>query len=157
MAVYGIGIDLVRVDRIGAGLQRWGARFLDRLFTPQEQLACSAKAAQVPCLAMRFAAKEAFAKALGTGIRAPLHWRDMEVRNDAAGRPYVVLSQRARRFVEERGVRSWHVSLTDDGLYGAAVVVLEGDPTDSSRTSDPHVTDGEEAEHHAPDNRLGNG
>ncbi|SMC17844.1 holo-[acyl-carrier protein] synthase [Desulfacinum hydrothermale DSM 13146] len=128
MAVYGIGIDLVRVDRIGAGLERWGTKFLDRLFTPAEQDACAAKASRVSCLSMRFAAKEAFAKALGTGIRAPLHWRDMEIRNDEAGKPTLVLSERARRFLEQRGVRSWHVSLTDDGLYGAAVVILEDVP-----------------------------
>jgi holo-[acyl-carrier protein] synthase len=74
---------------------------------------------------MRFAAKEAFVKALGTGMRAPVLWLDIEVRNNALGKPEIVLSPRARSFCEEQGVRTWHLSLTDDGEYGAAVVVVE--------------------------------
>lgn len=125
MGVYGIGIDLVRIDRIEAGLARWGNRFLDRVFTVTEQRACLAKKNQAACLAMRFAAKEAFAKAVGTGIRAPLFWKDMEVLNAPSGRPVVHLSQRAQGLLRDLGIHAWHVSLTDDGLYGAAVVVLE--------------------------------
>ncbi len=134
MAICGVGIDLVQVDRIRQGLERWGKRFTHRLFTHREREDCAARASEVQCLALRFAAKEAFAKALGTGIRHPLYWRDIEVRSDKTGRPYIELSERACKFVKARGVRSWHLSLTDDGAYGAAVVILEGNP-DSRSTS----------------------
>lgn len=125
MAVYGVGIDLVRIDRLEKMLGRYGARFEERVFTPGEIEACSARRSRTACLAMRFSAKEAFAKALGTGLRAPVLWLDIEVRNNALGKPEIVLSERAARFCCEHGVRSWHLSLTDDGDYGAAVVILE--------------------------------
>jgi holo-[acyl-carrier protein] synthase len=75
---------------------------------------------------MRFAAKEAFVKALGLGIRSPVQWLDIEVRNDELGKPLILLSSRAREYCEKRGIRHWHLSLTDEGEYAAAVVVLEG-------------------------------
>lgn len=125
MGVYGIGIDMVRIDRIEAGLTRWGDRFLEKVFTAFEKQACGAKKNRAACYAVRFAAKEAFAKALGTGVRAPLFWKDMEIRNDPSGKPVLVLSERARGFVRNLGVHAWHISLTDDGLYGAAVALLE--------------------------------
>lgn len=125
MAVYGVGIDLVRVDRLRNVLERWKARFEERVFTPSERAESAERGDYASRLALRFSAKEAFAKALGTGIRVPVHWRDIEVRSDSRGKPYIVLSARARAFCEERGIRSWHLGLTDDGDYGAAVVVIE--------------------------------
>ena len=125
MAIYGVGIDLIRIDRLQKMLDRWGNRFEERIFTPAEIEACAARRGRASCLAMRFSAKEAFAKALGTGLRAPVLWHDVEVRGNALGKPEIFLSERAARFCEERGVRSWHLSLTDDGDYGAAVVILE--------------------------------
>lgn len=132
MGVYGVGIDLVRIDRIEAGLARWGNRFLNKVFTVAEQQACLVKKNQAGCLAMRFAAKEAFVKAVGTGIRAPLFWKDMEVLHDPSGRPVFRLSQRAQELLRGLGIHAWHVSLTDDGLYGAAVVVVETKEVSSS-------------------------
>lgn len=125
MGVYGIGIDMVRIDRVEAGLVRWGDRFLEKVFTAFEKQACGAKKNRAACFALRFAAKEAFAKAVGTGVRAPLYWKDMEIRNDPSGKPLLMLSERARAFVHALGVHAWHISLTDDGLYGAAVALLE--------------------------------
>jgi len=125
MGVYGVGIDLVRVERLEKSLEKWGARFRERVFTAHEIEHCSRRKNSVSCLALRFAAKEAFAKALGTGIRAPLSWLDIEVRNHAGGKPEVFLSSRAARYSRDRGILAWHLSLTDDGAYGAAVVVLE--------------------------------
>lgn len=125
MGVYGIGVDMVRIDRIEAGLTRWGERFLEKVFTPFEKQACGAKRHRAACYAVRFAAKEAFAKAVGTGVRAPLFWKDMEVRNTPSGKPLLILSERARVFVHALGVRTWHISLTDDGLYATAVALLE--------------------------------
>ncbi len=125
MAIYGVGIDLVRIERIRQSIERWGERFERRVFTPTESEVCSARRNRAACLAMRFAAKEAFVKALGIGMRAPVLWVDVEVRNNALGRPEIFLSERALRHCEALGIRSWHLSLTDDGDYGAAVVVLE--------------------------------
>jgi holo-[acyl-carrier protein] synthase len=125
MGIFGVGIDLVRVDRIGGSLERWGARFEQRVFTAGELAACAGRKNRAGCLAMRFAAKEAFVKALGTGMRPPLRWRDIEVRNNHLGRPEIVLSDSAWEFCHAMGARSWHLSLTDDGAYSAAVVVLE--------------------------------
>jgi holo-[acyl-carrier protein] synthase len=74
---------------------------------------------------MRFAAKEAFVKALGLGLRQPVLWQDMEVRGNALGKPEIFLSARALEYCTDRGILSWHLSLTDDGQYGAAVVIIE--------------------------------
>jgi holo-[acyl-carrier protein] synthase len=125
MAVYGVGIDLVRIDRIQESLGRWGEKFESRVFTSAEVADCSGRKAYAACLAMRFAAKEAFVKALGTGIRQPVLWLDVEVCRGPLGKPEIRLSERALRHVEGLGIRAWHLSLTDDGAYGAAVVVLE--------------------------------
>jgi holo-[acyl-carrier protein] synthase len=125
MAILGVGIDLIRVKRLRQALDRWGERFSRRVFTPVEISHCSRKANMAECLATRFAAKEAFAKALGSGLRAPILWTDIEVRNDALGKPEITLSDRAKRHCDALGVRSWHLSITDDGDYGAAVVIVE--------------------------------
>jgi holo-[acyl-carrier protein] synthase len=125
MAIFGVGIDLVRTDRMQSSLARWGDRFERKIFTEGESRACAERRHRASCLAMRFAAKEAFVKALGTGIRAPLSWRDIEVGNTALGKPVITLSERALEHCSRLGVCAWHVSLTDDGEYGAAVVVLE--------------------------------
>lgn len=125
MAIYGIGIDLVQVERIDRSLARWGRRFTDRVFTEAEQFHCESGKRAAQCYALRFAAKEAFAKALGLGIRKPVLWKDMEVTHGPAGQPKITLSERAKAYCRERGIGSWHLSLTDDGRYGAAVAILE--------------------------------
>ncbi|MGD9506865.1 MAG: holo-ACP synthase [Syntrophobacteraceae bacterium] len=125
MAVYGVGIDLVKVDRISKSLDRWGERMRNRIFTEAELEACSRRKSMAVCLATRFAAKEAFVKALGRGMTFPVLWRDVEVRNDSAGKPEIHLSPRAGEFCRDEGITSWKLSLTDEGEYGAAVVILE--------------------------------
>lgn len=125
MAVYGVGIDLVRTPRIERMLERWDEKFTARVFFPQERETCRRRAHPAPCFAMRFAAKEAFVKALGMGIRPPISWLDIEIRSNALGKPEIHLSPRALDYCRQQGIRSWHVSLTDDGEYGAAVVILE--------------------------------
>lgn len=125
MAIFGVGIDLIRVERLQRILERWGSRFEQRVFTEAETEACSARKPYASCLAMRFAAKEAFVKALGIGMRAPVLWLDIEVRNNPMGKPEIFLSARASDYCKEQGVLSWHLSLTDDGEYGAALVILE--------------------------------
>ncbi|MCE5336997.1 MAG: holo-ACP synthase [Desulfobacteraceae bacterium] len=125
MRVHGVGIDLVRIDRLESLIGRWGERFEARVFTERERLFCSERRNRIACLALRFAAKEAFAKALGLGLRKPVLWLDIEVRSDKLGKPGIHLSPRAQAYCAEAGIASWHLSLTDDGPYGAAVVVIE--------------------------------
>jgi holo-[acyl-carrier protein] synthase len=125
MGVYGVGIDLVRVERLGKSFARWGERFTMRVFTSDELAACAGRKNRANCLATRFAAKEAFVKALGRGMRSPVFWTDIQVQNNDLGKPEICLSSRALEFCRDLGIRSWHVSMTDDGEYGAAVVILE--------------------------------
>jgi holo-[acyl-carrier protein] synthase len=125
MPIHGVGIDLVRVERIEKLLGRWGERFEMRVFTEFERQFCSGRKNRAACLALRFAAKEAFAKALGLGMRKPLFWQDIEIRHDTLGKPEISLTPRVLQYCREKGLLSWHLSLTDDGQYGAAVVVIE--------------------------------
>lgn len=124
--IRGLGLDLARVARVHEAWQRFGQRFLDRCFTPDEAAACLKRPRPAQALAARFAAKEAFAKAAGLGLRG-LAWTEIEVISDALGKPSLALHGRARAWAAAQGVTSWHLSLSDDGDYAAAVVVLEGD------------------------------
>ncbi len=93
----GIGNDIIEVERIGKAIQRYGQKFLDRLFTQAEQTYCLKHRDSERHFAGRFAAKEAIAKALGTGFGNALHWLDVEIANDPSGKPIVYLSELARK------------------------------------------------------------
>ena len=123
--ILGIGIDLAKAPRIDDAYRRFGRRFLERCFTKAEAELCLGRPKPGAALAMRFAAKEAFSKAAGLGMRG-LAWREIEVAHDPRGRPYLILHGRAKAWAEQHGVKSSHLSLSDDGDYAAAVVVLEG-------------------------------
>lgn len=125
--IIGIGIDLVDLRRFAAFRTRWQGRGLDRLFTAGELEDCMARVDPVPSLAARFAAKEAFFKALGTGFGRGGAWTDVEVRRAATGAPTLSLSGRARLLARRRGVTRVHVSLTHSASAAGAQVVLEGD------------------------------
>jgi len=125
MPIYGVGIDLVRVERLEKLLNRWGERFESRVFSEFERQFCSGRKNRTACLALRFAAKEAFVKALGLGMRKPVLWRDIEIRPNSLGKPEISLTPRALQYCTDKGIRSWHLSLTDEVEYGAAVVVIE--------------------------------
>ncbi len=122
--IVGIGLDLAEVERIESALARHGQRFLERCFTPGERALCLSRPRPASALAMRFAAKEAFAKAAGLGMRG-LAWREIEVVHDPRGKPSLRLHGRARAWMEANQVRASHLSLTDEGGFAAAVVVLE--------------------------------
>ena len=124
--IRGIGIDLVDVGRIQRGAERWGQRFLERIFCPEEIALCQKRAGSASCLALRFAAKEAFAKALGLGIRSGLTWHDIEVVNDELGRPGLKLNNRAQELLGSVGAARTWLSLSDESTIAVAVVVLEG-------------------------------
>ncbi|MCK5657608.1 MAG: holo-ACP synthase [Syntrophobacteria bacterium] len=124
--IRGIGVDIVKVDRIEQAVERWGDRFLKRIFTPAEIERCQQRARPAQCLALRFAAKEAFAKALGLGMRKGLRWRDIEVVHDHLGKPDLLLHNQAQRLLEAvEASRTW-LSLSDERESALAVVVLEG-------------------------------
>lgn len=124
MAVIGVGVDLVDIDRLRAVLARRPG-LADRLFRPAERQAVAARADPLPGLAARFAAKEAVMKALGMGIGA-LRWHDVEVRTGPGGAPELALHGRAARLAGARGVTGWRCSLTHTAGLAAATVVAEG-------------------------------
>lgn len=125
--VTGIGLDLVEVERIRAFHERHGGRGIRRLFTAGEVDYCTGLADPAPSLAARFAAKEAFFKAVGTGFGAGGGWLEVEVERDGRGAPSLVIHGRALRTLEQAGARVSHLSLTHTARTAAAVVVLERD------------------------------
>ena len=126
MAILGIGIDLVEVGRIENLLERHGQRFQDRTFTAGEQAYCNPMSRPAVHFAARFAAKEAVAKALGTGFAEGVSWADVEVERDAAGKPSVRLHGGAARRAEALGITRWHLSLTHTQEQAMAQVIAEG-------------------------------
>lgn len=124
--ILGIGIDLVSVRRLEALRERRGTRGLERLLTPRELGHCLAQAAAGPSLAARVAAKEAYYKAIGTGVGRHGGWRDVEVARRDNGRPLLILHGAAARHARERGVRRVHLAITHTGDLAAATVTLEG-------------------------------
>ncbi|HWB72934.1 MAG TPA: holo-ACP synthase [Egibacteraceae bacterium] len=126
MAVIGVGVDAVEIGRLRAALER-SPRLLGRLFTERERALCTSRCGQLRFggLAARFAAKEAVAKALGTGVRG-FGFRDVEVLPDAGGRPRVTLHDGAGRVAAERGVDRVHVSLSHTHDLAVAHAVAEG-------------------------------
>lgn len=124
--VVGLGVDLVRISRLAAVLQRYGDRFKKRVFTAAEIAYCEAQRQPANNYALRFAAKEAMSKALGVGLRQNgIRWREVEVVPTALGKPELRVSGRAAALCAALGVTGMYVSLTDEGDYGVAVVVLE--------------------------------
>jgi holo-[acyl-carrier protein] synthase len=123
--IYGIGIDIVEVSRIQKALERWGDRFLKRIFTQTEIEYCQHKVHEASRFALRFAAKEAFSKALGSGFRNGLSFRHIEVVRKQNGPPQLTFYRRAKELCQQHGIKSSFLSLADEGKYAIAVVVLE--------------------------------
>jgi holo-[acyl-carrier protein] synthase len=123
--IAGVGVDLVRIERFRRFVQEKKHGLLERLFTAGEQGYALAKRDPSPHLAARFAAKEAYLKALGLGLREGISWHEMEVVNDGLGCPSLRLTGRAAEIFRERGLVSAHLSYTHDGDYAVATVVLE--------------------------------
>jgi holo-[acyl-carrier protein] synthase len=130
--ILGIGSDLCDIRRVARMLERHGERFTERIFTEGERARSDRRAARVPSYARRFAAKEACSKALGTGLRQGVFWRDMEVVNLASGRPTMRLAggalERLKAMTPEGHEAVIHVSLTDDPPMAQAFVVIEARP-----------------------------
>jgi len=127
MQIRGVGIDIVEVARIEHALDRWGDAFVTRIFTTAEDERARPSRARSARLAARFAAKEAVMKALGLGWRA-MGWRDIEILNDALGKPTVTLRGGARHAAERQGIAAVLVSLshTRDLAFASALAVEQG-------------------------------
>ena len=123
--IIGIGTDLAEVPRIQASVERFGARFLNRIFTFKEQQYCSSKANRYERLAARFAAKEAGMKAIGTGWNFGVRWVDFEVANEPSGRPTLCLQGKAQEIAAKLGTQRISISLTHTAAISFAVVILE--------------------------------
>ncbi|MGB9700210.1 MAG: holo-ACP synthase [Thermodesulfobacteriota bacterium] len=123
--IYGVGIDIVQIRRIEEALQRWGERFRNKVFTSGEVSYCQKKRNAAANYAARFAAKEAFVKALGVGMRRGVHWREIEVERGPLGKPMLKISGRAQEICQKEGIKAILVSLTHDQDYSSALVVLE--------------------------------
>lgn len=123
--VIGLGTDLIEIERIERSVARFGERFLERVFTPGEIAYCHAKKGSAESFAARFAAKEAGAKALGTGISRGVGWKDFEVRRLPGQRPELHLSGRALEIAEALGIQRVSLSLTHSRAMSMAVVVAE--------------------------------
>src|SRR5882757_7346850 len=124
--VLGLGTDLIEIKRVQQSIDQFGDRFLHRVFTEGEIAYCQRKKKHsAESFAARFAAKEAGAKALGTGISRGVSWKEFEVRREASGRPTLHLSGRAAELAEAMGVRRLQLSLTHSRELALAVVVAE--------------------------------
>ena len=123
--IVGSGIDLVEIERIQHSIDRFGERFLDRVYTASEKSYCMRKRNFAESFAARFAAKEAGAKALGTGIQHGVNWLEIEVVREPSGRPVLAFHGRAAEFANRLGVRNTALSITHTGTLAMASVVLE--------------------------------
>lgn len=127
--IFGLGTDIIQISRIEAALQRSGERFAEKILGPDELILYRARKAKVAVrglrfLATRFAAKEAFSKAIGLGMRMPMHWRAMQILNDQSGRPILLASGTLAEWMTAQGVCA-RVSLSDEADYAVAFVIAE--------------------------------
>jgi holo-[acyl-carrier protein] synthase len=123
--ISGIGTDIVHISRIARVLERHGDRFVNRILTTEERTRFERTRAKASHLAKRFAAKEAFSKAIGTGIRSPFRWHSVTVSRDLRGKPTLEPDLRMSEYLARNGITHFHVSLTDDADIAVAFVVLE--------------------------------
>lgn len=116
-----VGIDIVEVERIEGAIEKWGERFINKIFLPAEVAHCNSKRNPYVCFSGKFAAKEAFSKALGTGIRK-LSWKDIEVTHNEMGKPHLIIRGKSKRIL---GDRRLDVSISDTDNLATAIVIIE--------------------------------
>ena len=123
--IIGIGIDLVEVDRLKRSIEKFGDRFLNRLFTENEKKYCQTKFNSYQHFAVRFAAKEAFLKAIGTGLRVGMTWHQIEIINNKQGKPTMMTHGKCHEKLQKLGITGLNLSLSHTKHHGVAVVILE--------------------------------
>jgi holo-[acyl-carrier protein] synthase len=130
--VIGTGIDIVNIERIERMMARWGILFLGRVFTEKEIVWCQKRARPQECFAIRFAAKEAFLKAIGLGLRNGIQWTDIEVENDPLGKPLFSFHRKAKEVCKTLRVEKALLTLSHDRPYAVAHVLLEEENDESN-------------------------
>jgi len=125
--IFGVGTDIVEIERIRKALERWGERFAERILCAPELGRFKKHKQPAAYLAKRFAAKEAFTKALGTGIKSPANWHGVWVRNLASGKPVLEYTDALQALLAKKGITSAHLSLSDERGVAFATVILECD------------------------------
>jgi holo-[acyl-carrier protein] synthase len=123
--IYGIGTDIVEVKRIREVLNRYGISLAKKILTSQELLTYKRTEGKENFLAKRFAAKEAFAKALGTGMRFPVNFKSIEIIHDSLGKPKIKTISKLTLLVKSYNIRHCHLSISDEKNLAAAFVILE--------------------------------
>ena len=125
--IVGIGTDIIEISRLKGSIEKYGRHFLDHIYTAEEQAAAESKgeAGRFAFYAGRWAAKEAVAKALGTGFTAECQWTGIRILNDDAGRPFVELTGVTAETAARRGIRLMHVSISHERAYACAFAVGE--------------------------------
>ena len=124
--IKGIGIDIIETERIGKSIESKGNRFLQRVFTEKEQCFClERKKMSIQSFAVRFAAKEAVMKALGTGWAQGVGWHDIEIITTSSGKPEILLSGKAAHIAEESGITEVHISMSHTKSYCTAFAIAE--------------------------------
>jgi holo-[acyl-carrier protein] synthase len=123
--IVGTGVDIAEVPRVAAAIERFGERFLKRIFTENEIRYCESKANKVERYAARFAAKEAALKAIGTGWKRGVAWKEVEVTREPGGRPTMTFHGKAAEFAAKLGMKRAHVSLSHTAEHAIAQVILE--------------------------------
>ena len=127
MQLIGIGTDIIQIDRIRKSIKRYGLSFAERILHPNELKIFVKRENNIAYLAKRFAAKEALAKALGTGIAQGVSFVDIETQNNPQGKPELLLHGKTQKKAEELGVKQAHLSLSDEKDYAVAYVILVGE------------------------------
>ena len=121
--IYGIGIDIIDIRRIKRVINKYGNRFKKKCFHKHEIIKSEARFNSIESYAKRYAAKEACAKALGTGLARGVFWKDIEVRNDQYGKPYIILHNKAKKFIKKSNDKIV-LSLTDEKDFAIANVII---------------------------------
>ena len=129
--IYGIGTDLVNIDRVKKILSKNRDGFIKRVLSEHEQALFKNKSDSAAYCAKRFAAKEAFAKALGTGIGRVVSFQDLTIRNNENGKPHFIPSEKLRQYLVEKNIAQAHLSISDETKNAIAFVVLESENKDN--------------------------
>ena len=125
MSIYGIGTDLVNINRVQKIYNKYGQKFVDKILLPEEKKLLQSNRDPVKFLANRFAGKEAAAKAFGTGFSQGVSWKDIGVTKNLSGQPKLIFSKKIKALFSQKEILSAHISLTDDHPWAIAFVILE--------------------------------